>query len=421
MTEQTNEQNENIRNQNTDTDPVDRFDPGYKFLSDAFRVSFVVLKIIMIILVILFLASGFETVGSDEQAIVLRFGKIRGAGEDRILKPGPHWIFPYPINEIVKIPVTKNINLNIDSFWYAESKKRVPQALDPVYEGYCITQSERQSQAIAGSTGSDYNIVHSKWQLIYKIDDPEKFFKNAYIEKIKPGQSFTDVIIKGTNPLLKHLISSSIVSSMVHYTIDEAIQSRDSIPKHVKKLLQEKLDTLEIGIRAVSVQLTDITWPRQVNIAFEASIRASQTSQKNVTQARGYAENILNEAAGPIAEVFLEAVKQPSRSEQQMEILWQQLAGQARELIAHAKAYRTEVVEKARANAEYLREILPEYKKRPELVVQGIYNDAVEYVLENTDEKMVIQPTETSKPKEIRIQLNRDPSLKSRSKQDGQL
>ena len=216
-------------------------------------------------------------------------------------------------------------------------------------------------------------------------------------------------------------MSSSIVSAMVHYTIDEAIQSRDSIPKHVKKLLQEKLDTLEIGIKAVSVQLIGITWPRQVNIAFEASIRVSQASQKNVTQARGYAENILNEAAGPIAEEFLKTVKQPLRSEQQMDILWQQLAGQAREQIAHAKAYRTEVVEKARANAEYLKEILPEYRKRPELVIHGIYKDAVEYVLENTDEKMIIQPAETSKPKEIRIQLNRDPLLKSRSKQDGQL
>ena len=421
MTDQTNEQNKNIRNQNADADPVDRFDPGYKFLSDAFGVSFVVLKVIMIILVILFLASGFETVASDEQAIVLRFGKIRGAGEDRILKPGPHWILPYPVNEIIKIPVTKNINLTIDSFWYAESQRRVSPALDPVYDGYCITQSERQSQVIAGSTGSDYNIVHSKWQLIYKIDDPEKFFKNVYIDKIKPGQSFIDVIIEGTNPLLKRLMSSSIVSAMVHYTIDEAIQSQGSIPKHVRRLLQEKLDTLEIGIRAVSVQLIDITWPRQVNIAFEASIRVSQASQKNVTQARGYAENILNEAAGPIAEAFLKAVKQPSRSEQQMDILWQQLAGQAQEQIAHAKAYRTEVVEKARANAEYLQKILPEYRKQPELVIHGIYKDAVEYVLENIDEKIIIQPAETSKPKEIRIQLNRDPLLKSKSEQDGQL
>ena len=36
----------------------------------------------MVVLILAFLASGFKTVGSDEQALVLRFGKIRGVGED---------------------------------------------------------------------------------------------------------------------------------------------------------------------------------------------------------------------------------------------------------------------------------------------------------------------------------------------------
>jgi regulator of protease activity HflC (stomatin/prohibitin superfamily) len=401
----------------------DELDAAGKSLSDALRISFIVLKIIMIVLVVVFLASGFRTVGSDEQALVLRFGKICGVGENRILGPGLKWVFPYPIDKIVKIPVAKKQNLPINSFWYyqrpdellpqsPETKIRPPATLNPIRDGYCITRSEEQSQTIAGLTGSDYHIVHCKWQLTYKIDDPERFFKNTYTDDAEPGQSYADIIAKSVKPLLEHLFEDAVVTAMVHYTIDEAISSQDRIPKHVKKLLQEKLDRIESGIAVVSVQLTDITWPRQVDKAFLASIKASQDSQKTISEAKGYAENTLNETAGPIAVQLFEALKNETASEKEKELLWSQLAGQAQEKIAGARAYKTKVVETAKANAEYLQKLLPEYRKRPELVVQKIYQDAIEYILNNVDEKIVIQPTEGTQGKEIRVLLNRDPTIK---------
>src|SRR4030042_4932878 len=89
-------------------------DAAGKSLSEALRIIFIVLKIIMVALVVVFLASGFRMVESDEQALVLRFGKIRGVGEDRVLEPGLvgplpwlHNVFPYPIDKIAKIPEPK--------------------------------------------------------------------------------------------------------------------------------------------------------------------------------------------------------------------------------------------------------------------------------------------------------------------------
>ena len=98
--------------------PTTESDAAGKSLSEALEVSFTILKVIMIILVIAFLASGFKTVGGDEKALVLRFGKIRGIGDKRVLGPGLHWILPYPIDEIVKIPVERKDNLEINTFWY---------------------------------------------------------------------------------------------------------------------------------------------------------------------------------------------------------------------------------------------------------------------------------------------------------------
>jgi len=410
MTEKNKDTQSTIRK----TQSAGELDAAGKSLSEALRISFVILKIIMIVLVGVFLASGFRTIAPDEEAIVLRFGKILGVGEERILGPGLHWILPYPIDEIVKIPVGKKVNLAINSFWYFQTgqeimsgtKRQVPatQALNPVRDGYCITRSEKQIADIVGFDGSDYNIVHSKWQLTYQIVEPESFFKNVYVEDVKPGQDYFDVITKSVNPLLKAVFDDTVVTAMVHYTIDEALSSQDRIPNHVERLMQQKLaHQIKSGIEVVSVQLTDITWPRQVDPAFQAYIKASQKSQGEISKARTYAANTLNEAAGSVARELHATLHDENIGEKEKELLWVQAAGSAQAKIAQARAYATKVVEDAEADAEYLHKILPEYQKRPKLVIQKIHRDAIAYVLENADKKIMIQPTKGTQGREIRI------------------
>jgi membrane protease subunit HflK len=431
MTEQNKKDNKDSHAQPAKKTGAIELDAAGKSLSEALRWSFIVLKVIMIVLVILFFASGFKTIGPDEQALVLRFGKIRGEREERVLGPGLvgplpwlHWVLPYPIDEVVKIPVEKKVNLVINTFWYEErpqAKERFERTLNPKRDGYCTTRSEEQTETIGDSAGSDYNILHCKWQLTYQVKDPEfknpeRFFKNAYVEDVKPGQIYLDVMKESITPLLKSLFEDAVVTAMVNYTIDEAMFEKvGHVTEHVKKLLQEKLDKIESGITVESVQLTDITWPRQVNAAFEALISASQDSQKTIDEARTYATQTLNEAAGPVAEELLDAIENENTESEKKEQLWSQLAGAGQEKIAEARAYRTKVVETARADAEYLQQILPEYRKRPQLVLQKIYQDAIEEVLNNVDEKIIIQPTESIKGNEIWIQLNRDPAIKPKT------
>ena len=424
MTEQNNEDNKGLQPPSPEKTAGDELDAAGRTLSEALRVSFIILKVIMIVLVIAFLASGFRTVGSDEQALVLRFGKIRGVGEERILGPGLHWVFPYPIDEIVKIPVKKKVNLAIDSFWYFQTRRellgekttRLPATLDPILDGYCITRSEKQSMATAGSDGSDYNIVHCKWQLTYQINDPERFFRNVYVEDVKPGQIYFDVITGSVTPLLEDLIEDAVVTAMVNYSIDEVMFERVArVTEHVKNLLQDNLNKIDSGIKVVSVDLTKSIPPRQVHGAFLASLKASQDRQKAISEAKTYAERTLSEAAGAVADELFKVLKGKTVSEEEEKFLWDHLAGAAREKIAQAQAYRTKVVENTKADAEYLQELLPEYRKHPKLLLQEIYFDAIEEVLTNADEKFIIQPTKGIKGHEIRVLINRDPTIKQKS------
>jgi membrane protease subunit HflK len=421
---------------------ADDLDAAGRSLSEALRISFAILKVIMMILVVAFLASGFKTVGPDEKALVLRFGKVRGVGQEAILGPGAHWVFPYPIDELVRIPVEKNINLAINTFWYRETRDDIlgpgvkprnyrAEQLDPVQEGYCLTGSQRSAAraAVPGAApvlpvaaaalpeirpgeGSDYNIVHTKWQVNYQITGVEQFFRNVYVQEAKPGEIYFDVMNQSITPLLRSLVEDAVVKAMVQYTIDEVLQSIDTIPRRVRDLVQQKLDDIESGIRVVQVQLVNKSWPMQVDQAFEDFVKASQTSQQKVTEARTYADTTLTKVAGQVAGTLYRALRDPNTSESQQAALWAQVTGDVQDVVTQAQTYRTRVVERARANAEYLGQILPGYRQQPELVARQIYLDAMQEVLKNVEEKIVFDRCDEAKEREIRVLVNRDALLK---------
>ncbi len=106
------------------------------------------------------------------------------------------------------------------------------------------------------------------------------------------------------------------------------------------------------------------------------------------------------------------AIKSSDVNERQLDRLWQQAAGKAQQKIADARAYRKTVVESARADAEYLKQILPEFQKRPTLVISEIYRNAMSKILNSANEKFFLEPVKTDKGSEVRIRYNRDPSLK---------
>jgi membrane protease subunit HflK len=181
-------------------------------------------------------------------------------------------------------------------------------------------------------------------------------------------------------------------------------------------MAQAKLDEIGCGVRLTQVQLVDVTWPKQVNESFRAYIDASQKSSQAVSEARTYAANTLTKTAGRVAEPLCRTLLDPQAPEEQRESLWDQIAGDAQDIIAQSQAYRTKVVESAKANAIYLQSILPEYRKQPALVLQGIYLDAVQKVLENA-EKFVLDKSDAAGRHEFRVLINRDASLKPKQSQ----
>lgn len=389
----------------------EHLDAAGQALRRALKMSFAILKVIIVVLLILFAASGIFQVQQDEEAILLQFGKIKGP----VLKPGIKFAWPEPINEIIRIPVQRELSIPIDSFWYFETpeekirqvKGPVTGPLDPLLDGYCLTRND----SLEGMSGMDYNIVHSAWTITYKINLPTLFFENVYIRDRKPGEDLLEAAADTLNPLIKSLAANAIVRTMVQYSIDEAVKSTSKIADEVEMILQDKIDQVGCGIKISDVRADRIVWPRQVDEAFQASTRARQESDQAKIDALSYKNKLLTDTGGANAEMVLEQLKQPGLSQEQKEQLVVKLSGQAQADIVDARAYRTKVVENAKANAEYLQKLLPEYRKNPALVLQDIYQDAIRQIMANADEKIFMQ-TREGMADEIRILLNRNPNIK---------
>ncbi len=405
--------------QNVSLPTFDELDAAGQSLTNALRVSFTILKVIMVLLIVLFAVSGIFRVQPDEEALVLQFGRLRGEGEQRILQPGLKFAFPEPISEVIRIPVQRVQTLELNSFWYFETEQeRLSQRprpatgpLNPLQDGYCLTRNDQET----GLSGTDYNIVHSRWTITYLIRSPIDFFETIYVRPRNPGEDFLEAAAETVDPLLESLASNAIVTTMVKYSIDEAVRSLSDIAFDVQETLQRKLDEISSGLEIDAVRADRIVWPRQVDAAFQESNRARQESEQVRIDALSYREKLLTDVGGPEAERILQQLRNENLSQKEQEELVARLAGQVQTVIAEARAYRMRVVEEAKANAEYLMALLPEYRKRPELILQQIYQNAVQEVLGNAEEKIMIQPSEDGQRREIRVLINRDPQAKRRS------
>src|SRR5215467_2201707 len=99
-------------------------DAGSEALTEALRSSFWIVKVVMFLLLIVFLGSGFFTVEPQEQAMIIRLGRPVGEGQKALLGPGLHWSFPYPIDEYVKVPIAAIQRVSSTAGWYATTPEQ---------------------------------------------------------------------------------------------------------------------------------------------------------------------------------------------------------------------------------------------------------------------------------------------------------
>jgi membrane protease subunit HflK len=330
----------------------------------------------MVALVAGFLASGLFTVKSNEVAMVLRFGKPRG----QFLKQGLHWAFPYPIDQVVRVPVNESHTVTSTAGWYAttpdleKSGQEPPPrpSLVPGVDGYALT--------------GDGNIIHVRATLKYRITDPWQYaFNFAGSRSAAKAGSVSDPWREAFNfaqvtNLIQNVLNNALFYAAAQFTADAALYKnpsgfRDLLLARVNRAIAE----YQLGI---TLEPSDVrtSAPLDVRAAFEAVQSAEQERSKKINEAEGYANQVIVKAQG-----------------------------EAMALINDGVTWSNQLVQAINAEQKYFTNQLPYYLRDPGLFKQRLLTEHIERVLTNAQDKFFLPQRQDGQRRELRIQLNREP------------
>ena len=333
-------------------------DASSEALSEALSSSFAIVKVLMVALVIVFLGSGFFTVGTQEKAVVLRFGKPVGEGEKALLGPGPHWALPSPIDEVVRIPVGQVHAVSSTIGWYATTAAREASgtepepgpSLNPATDGYLLT--------------GDTNIIHTRGTLLYRINEPGLRYMFDF---------------SNTSNLVQNAFNNALLYAAASYKVDDVLTHdfsgfREKVTAQLQQLVAEQ----QLGVIVDQVNLHPIP-PRRLKADFERVLAALVNSQ-----------NLMNKASGDenktISQAKSEAAVRINGGITESNLMVQFIA----------------------AEAHRFNELLPAYRRNPELFMRQRQLDTLQRVWANAEEKKVLPRAAGGKPISLRIELGRD-------------
>lgn len=225
------------------------------------------IKLLILLIVVLYLASGVYIVQPNEQGVIRRFGKFA-----RLDSPGLHYHLPYPFESAVTPSVTE--------------VKRIEIGFRTVRGGY--TEVSEEALMLTG----DENIVSAESIVQYRIKNAADYLFNI----IEPEQT----VRNAAEAALRQIIGSR--------KIDDALtEGKYEIQEETKVLIQELLDTYQSGIVVIAVQLQDVNPPEEVSAAFKDVASAKEDKSKFINQAEGYQNDVIPNARGEAARMIKEA------------------------------------------------------------------------------------------------------------------
>ncbi len=224
--------------------------------------------IIALIAIVVWLASGFYKVETNEQGVVLRFGQ-----KVAITQPGLNYHLPYPIETVLTPNVTK-VN-SIEVGFRANTRGGT-------------TPITAESLMLTG----DENIVDIGFTVLWKIKDAGEFLFNVADQE--------GTIKAAAESAMREIVGRTKLQSAI-------TEGRLAIQTEVTQRLQEVLDVYGVGVEITQVQLKNSDPPGQVIDAFRDVQAAEADKERTQNEAQAYANDIIPRARGQAEKMRQEA------------------------------------------------------------------------------------------------------------------
>lgn len=224
-------------------------------------------KYALLLIAVLWLASGFYQVQPSEQGVVLRFGRYVDTTD-----AGLHYHLPYPIENVIKVNVTQERSINLGS---GENRD---------YRNNAFTESHMLT--------GDENIVDINLTIVWKIKDAKD-----YLFSMRSPDATVSVAAQS---VLREIVGQSEMQPII-------TGDRGKVEDDTKDELQRVLDEFGAGIQIVRVKLQKADPPREVVDAFNEVQRAKADMERFKNEAEAYRNEVLPKAHGKAAQILQDA------------------------------------------------------------------------------------------------------------------
>ena len=202
-----------------------------------------------VIVLVLWLAFNcFVLVAEQQRGVVLRFGQMA-----RVMQPGPHFKWPWPVERVFKVNAT-----TIKTF----------------------------SDTVPVLT-SDENIVSVEVNVQYRVADPEQYL----------------FATRDADQVLQQATLSAVREQIGRSDLDTVLSARGPLSISAKLRLEAALKSYHTGLAVTELNLPNARPPEEVKPAFDDVNSAQQDQQRLTSEAKAYAAKIVPEARGQAARV----------------------------------------------------------------------------------------------------------------------
>ena len=279
----------------------------------------------LIILILLWLASGLYRVLPDEQGIVLRFGKYI-----KTTQPGLNYHLPLPIERALTPKVTKVNRIDV-GFRPASDSGRVSGVGNVPEESLMLT--------------GDENIVDINYSVFWVIKDAKNFLFNI--------ESPVVTVKAASETAMREVIARSKIQSIL-------TEGRLQIETDVQEITQKILDEYGSGIQITQVQTQKADPPNQVIDSFRDVQAARADRERSKNEAEAYSNDVIPRARG-----------------------------EAEKILQEADAYKKQVVAAAQGDASRFLAIYNEYKNAKQVTQERMYFETMEKVLADINKVII--------------------------------
>lgn len=213
----------------------------------------------------LWMASGFYIVDASQRGLVLQFGKYVETTE-----PGLRWHFPAPFqaHETVNLTGVRTVEIGYRG---TEKNKVLKEAL-------MLTDDE--------------NIINIQFAVQYFLKDP--------VDYLFENRSADDSVMQAAETAVREIVGKSKMDFVLY-------EGREQVAAQAAKLMQEILDRYKTGILISKVTMQNAQPPEQVQAAFDDAVKAGQDRERQKNEGQAYANDVVPKAKGTAARLLEEA------------------------------------------------------------------------------------------------------------------